>query len=139
MRRERQAVEADQPRGLDLAHAGAEAEEHVAHALRGEARRELEGGKLIDLVDRAKAVVGGHEDVGGVDHRARSADQGADRVRDVGRDFQRAFVEAAVPGAEILPADDAHPRSGARCPRSRRMSASDGAAPRGWPSRLKVW
>ena len=43
-----------------LGHAWLDVREHVAQALRGEGRGELEGGELVGLVDGAQAAVRVH-------------------------------------------------------------------------------
>ena len=107
MGRLRQAVHADQPRGGELAHAGLDVGEHVAHALRGEGGGELEGCKLVGLVDGAQAAGRVHHQVGGVDDAASFADHPAQFVGDEGRQVERRLVKTMVAGAERFPADRA--------------------------------
>ncbi|WP_292542272.1 hypothetical protein, partial [Mesorhizobium sp.] len=103
----RQAVDTHQPRRLQLRHAGFDALEYVAQALRGKGRGEFEGCELIGLVDRPQAVSRVDQEIGRVLDRAPVAGQRAQRVGDEGRQVERPAPKAGIAGAERLPADGA--------------------------------
>ena len=93
---ERHAVPPEQRDGVVLAHPGPESEEQLTDAVRGPARRVLERGELLHLVDHAESVGGADQQMSGVLDRA---DRGhpAQLVDDERRHLDRLAVGVHLP------------------------------------------
>ena len=107
----RKTVQPHQGRGVELGHAGLHAEEHIAHGLRGVRADEVESGDLVSLVSGAKASLRVHEQGIGVADRGAAAGDLAQRVGEIGWDFESESVAVPLAGAEVLPSRRADPRS----------------------------
>ena len=132
--RQRGAAPGQQPRAVALGHAGLQAGEHTAHAVRGLARGPLEGGELVDLVDHPQPRRPGRS--GG---RSRSppsphAPDGApELVDEEGRRLDR------VPRRRTSSSRRRRPGCRRGCPRRAGSTRSGADASRGWPGRLRSW
>ena len=104
--RQRRPVPAEQRDRLAFGEPGSQVRQQVPDAARRDARRGLEGRQLVDLVDRAQAVGGADEEVGGVLDEAARPRQLAQRLDEEGRGLHERPVRVR------LPADDPDPRAG---------------------------
>ena len=91
---------------------GLHAEDDALHRFRRVARRELEGGELLDLVRGAEPGRGVHQKRGRVRHPARLADQAAKRVGDEGRDLEPRVGLRRFCSRVVFPADGADRAAG---------------------------
>ena len=116
-------------RRLELAHAGADAEDDALDRLRCVACGELEGGELFDLVRGAEPGGSVHQERRSVCDAAGWPNGGAQRIGDKGGDLEPGVGVRRFGRREILPADRSDGRAGSDARVGKELGKRRRAAP----------